>query len=332
MFDVLFVDDELSYAKSWAERITDTMQLTTYATDNPQEALNLVHDQGIRVAVIDQVLQGSDIDGVRLGIAIRKADSRIWCILLSGEATPKQITDAYDHGIQRHIHKNDAMAELPNAIRQYVLQYRESFVASLGTAGTPLFVQRTKLLRRQTVSYYLSSIDSVDRDCVFEDEWRSYTQINAGEEIEETVEITWSRSDNLEVSSETRIGSEGRLGTANVPILSAALRTEVATKAQLSTILTSERRHEVKRTLKLPPEPVDPKVPHIISRLLQVAPVYIHVTVTLASKCSCCENVEPIKGHIYLPRNRYATRQVDYDNNGKEDKKPTGFKDLTDKP
>ena len=86
------------------------MQLNTRATSNPSEAISLARDPGVKVAVIDEVLTGTGTDGVALGKAIHEIDPHIRWVLLSGEATSAQVTEAYDSGLERHIHKNDALS------------------------------------------------------------------------------------------------------------------------------------------------------------------------------------------------------------------------------
>jgi ActR/RegA family two-component response regulator len=328
MLDVLFIDDDLVFAQAWCERVVETMQVKAYATASPEEAIRLAHNPGVKIAVIDEVLTGTGTDGVSLGLAIRGVDPRVRWILLSGEATGSQITVAYDSGLQRHIHKNDAMTALSDAIHQYLIEYRTALAKPIDDAGPPLFIKRTNLFRRQEVRYYLVSLDSIDRDCVVDGEWRSHTQVNSGEKLEETLQISWSRSDSLEFSSETQLSSEARLGSATVVKLSAALRSEVTQKEQLTTILSTQRSFKLVRTLSLPREPADPSVLHISSRMFQVAPVYVHVVVTIVARCSCCGNDEPLKGHLYLPRSRYATRQEDFLSDGSKRITMTGFKDV----
>lgn len=326
MIDVLFIDDDLSYAESWAERITEAMRLYARATSVPSEALSLARDPGIRVVVIDEKLDGTGTDGVALGVAIKQIDPRIRWILLSGEATGAEITKAYDTGLQRHIHKNDALDQLSSAIRQYLIQHGTSLTTSIDASASPLFTSKAGRFRRQDIKYYLISVDSVEKDYVAENEWVSHTQINSGEDLEEELDITWSRSDTLESTSETKAGAEAQLG---VPKLNASLRSEVTSRESLTSIISTNKAFKLKRKIRLPAEPSDPNILHIRSRMFQVAPVYVRVGVTVVRRCSCCGHDEPIKGYLYFPRRRYATRQEDFLSDGTSKVTRTGMKDLS---
>jgi DNA-binding NarL/FixJ family response regulator len=323
MIDVIFVDDDIGFAEAWSERVTRTMQLRSYATSSPNEALRLIRDPGVKIAVLDELLTGTGTDGVALGVAIKQIDPNVRWILLSGEATGAQITAAYDSGLQNHIHKNDALENLPAAIRQGLIQYGTGLTKTVESLGSPLYVNRTELLRRQEIRYYLMSVDSVERDYVPEDEWVSHTQINSGEEIEEVLEIAWAHSDMLESASEIRSGAQ-----PNVPGFSASLRTEIASRENLTTVVSNHRAYKLVRRIKLPEEPRDPRRLHVKARLFQVAPVYVRVGVTVIARCSCCGHDEPVRGFLYFPRRRYSTRQEDFHSNGTTSITPTGMKDV----
>jgi ActR/RegA family two-component response regulator len=329
MIDVLFVDDDLALAEAWSQRIARTMQLKTQATSVPSEAVALVRDPGVKVAVIDQVLVGTGTDGVTLGKDIQEADSRVRWILLSGEATGAQITAAYDSGLQRHIHKNDALDKLPPAIRQYLVEHSEALTRSTDLAGRPLLVTRTGALRRPAVKYYLVTIDSVDREFTSSDEWVSHTQLNSGEQLEETFELGWTRADTFEFTAESNIDAGINLGSGQVVKLSTSLRSQIRRQERLESVVTESRSYKLVRTLSLPPEPQDPTVLHVRSRSFEVAPVYVKIDVTLAARCSCCSHDEAIKGSIFFPRNRFATRQEDFLSDGTNKVTDTGSKDLS---
>jgi DNA-binding response OmpR family regulator len=329
MIDVLFVDDELTFAEAWSQRISHTMQLNTYATSNPREAISLARDPGIKVVVIDEVLTGTGTDGVALGIAIQEIDSRVHWILLSGEATGAQITAAYDSGLQRHIHKNDALGQLPTAIRQHIVQHGVVLARSTDSAGEPLLVTRTRFLKRQEVKYYLLTIDSIERDYIPSDEWVSHTQLNSGEQLEETFELGWTRTESFEYSTQSSVDTGAYLGAAQVTKLNVSLHNEIIQREHLESIVTARRSYKLVRRLGLPPEPQDPTVLHVRSRLFEVAPVYVKVDVTVVARCSCCKHDEAIKGSIFFPRNRFATRQKDFLSDGTSKVTDTGGKDVS---
>lgn len=329
MIDVLFVDDELTFAEAWSQRISRTMQLNTKATSNPSEAIAFARDPGVKVAVIDEVLTGTGTDGVTLGIAIQKVDPRTRWILLSGEATGRQITEAYDSGLQRHIHKNDALGRLPIAIRQYLVEHDEAVTRSTDLAREPLLVTTTSFLRRQTIKHYLVTIDAVDRDYISSDEWVSHTQLNSGEKLEETFELGWTRTETFDYSTESNLGTGVHLGMSQVAKLNVSLRNEITRRERLESVVSTRRSYKLVRRLSLPPEPQDPTVLYVRSRLFEVAPVYVKVDVTVVAKCSCCGHYEAIKGSIFYPRNRFATRQEDFLSDGTSKVTETGTKDVS---
>lgn len=336
MIDVLFVDDEITFAEAWSQRVSRTMRLNVRATSDPSEALAIARDVGVKVAIIDQVLDGTGTDGVTLGIAIRQVDPRVLWILLSGEATGEQITQAYDSGLRSHIHKNDALDRLPLAIQQYLVEHDEAVARAVDLAGDPLLVTKARIMNlvrarpisRQTVKYYLLTIDSVDREFAPSDEWVSHTQLNSGEEREETLELGWTRTESFDYSMQSSVGTGAQLGSQQLLKLNVSLRNEILQRENLASMVTAQRSYKLVRRLHLPEEPQDPMVLHVRSRLFEVAPVYVKVEITLVARCSCCGHDETIKGSIFFPRNRFATRQTDFLSDGTSRVTATGAKDM----
>lgn len=317
-YDVLFVDDDQQYASDMATYIGEVLGIQTAWTTDPQEAHRLVREAGVKVVVLDQMMPL--IDGVTLGGQLRERDRLIRRVLLSGEATTSQVASAYDRGFDRGVHKNAALDELPQTIRHALLEWRMS--VSREARQNPILltqtVRRGWFNRRIDKQIYLLSIDSIEEDFVPAGSWIEQTQVSAGEEVEETVEVEWSLSDSLQVSSTRANNFDLGLKPALLDELTTSIKTAISHSQTISNSATLSRRATSRRKLTLPAEPANPAEVHVKSRRLQVAPMYRRILSTLLTRCLSCGTEEQSKAELLVNNGRMAYRHLDLFSDGQE--------------
>lgn len=325
MIDVLFVDDELELARDLSGLIRDDLKVRVAAADDPDEVLLLVRDVGVKVAVLDQKMPRP---GVELGRQIAKIDPRVRRILLSGEATSGQVTEAYDEKFDRHIHKNDALALLPLALRRALVQYDTELHRELqGDSPWSSNVLLGWLPRRPRIRLKLLSIDSRDEAFVFENSWQTRARVDAGQQIKETTTLVWERSNHISYEStlsqslSTKLG----LGTGKTAKAEAALKTEIVQKSGVQQADRNQRTITLETTLSLNPETQAPSTVVHLARAYEVAPVYVRFNVSIAAQCCCCEVSEVIKASYFAGTSKRATRQINYFSDNSRTEAHTGI-------
>ena len=111
--DVLFVDDYLPSAKSYARLIEIKTGLNTFATDEPDVALEKVRTEQIKVVVLDQGMPG--ITGINLFRKIKEIDKSVKAILFSGNLTISVAEEAIKAGFRKCLSKFD-IQKLPGIV------------------------------------------------------------------------------------------------------------------------------------------------------------------------------------------------------------------------
>lgn len=323
--DVLFIDDDYTLADDWAKLMQESMDLKTQAMSDPAEVLEFVRTVGVKVVVIDQKMPL--MSGTVLGKRIGAIDSRVRRILLSGEASPTEVAEAYDSGFHRSIHKNSGLAELPSAITHYLIEYHRN-VSREAASTLPVLIRRSGLFGiGHRVVYRMLSVDNIDPAFHVNDQWISRERIDAGESSEIELSLEWTRSARIQFEASTVSSFDVGLSVSKLIKLSTAVKAEIKNSVTQETQLSVARSVKVRKTVSLAAEPSDPDQLHVKARSYQITPVYVKVYFTMSATCGCCGNQSISKASMLLPSKRYATRHVDYLSDGSVRTTQTGIEE-----
>ncbi|MBI4639778.1 MAG: response regulator [Candidatus Tectomicrobia bacterium] len=307
---VLVVDDLRAAADEYARLISVKTKLDAIATDDPREALDIVRNNPITVAVLDQRMP--EKDGTQLFREMSRIDPLIKAIMLTGEAEAKEVGEALSIGYADYLHKSE-VEDLP---RRVLLQYAryQVDVAKRNVYREPLTLAKARkgVIFGTTVEVNLASIDLLDAEFVFPDSWTTIKQIKAGESLKEVDKLEITRRYIHETESEERLA--GKLGV-NLPTavkFKAHLESHVTEKFKDHLYSEEKKSLEVVREYKLPAEPSNPKDLCIVSRHFQRAPVYRRFRCLLFRRCTCCGSTDPIPVLLHQLTSKIATRQRDY--------------------
>ncbi|MEV6517322.1 response regulator [Micromonospora chalcea] len=312
--EVLFVDDDLTLAEGYARAIRGKLAIECLATDEPSVALRAVRDGSIRVAVLDQRMPV--ISGIDLMAEIHKVDPKTRVIILSGLASDREIVQAYDGGVAKFLRKEDWRDQLAPAVEGQLVDYEgelsDEFELAVA-AEEPIFETRIGLpIFGQKVSYCLLSSEIVDEEFVFASSWRTVGRIDAGVETEISFDVEWKSVKEKVSKLGTVSRSETGLSIGKSAKLSMKISDQISSSDEFRQLLERREKVTTRRKVVAPAEPSDPNDLHVRARSYEVAPVFIFMRATLLRRCGTCQSTKLIKMDAYLPRARYATRQIDY--------------------
>src|SRR4051812_30972826 len=101
--DVLVVDDTSGAAEDYASVIMSETGLRVAHTDDTSEALEWVKTANVKVLVLDQKMP---VLGTDLYRQVRTFAPDVRAIMLTGEASPQEVSDAYAIGFKDYLAKN----------------------------------------------------------------------------------------------------------------------------------------------------------------------------------------------------------------------------------
>lgn len=111
---VLLVDDEEEFITLMSQRL-ETRGLKVVSVTRGNEAVEMVKDRNIDVAVVDLAMPG--IDGIETLIKVKEKRPDIEVIMLTGHATVHSGIDAMKHGASDYLEKPVDLNILMEAIR-----------------------------------------------------------------------------------------------------------------------------------------------------------------------------------------------------------------------
>ena len=124
--EILVVDDEISAAKDYAKLVQDKLGIYSIACDEPNEAVRIVKDYNIKVAILDQVMPQKTGNELLKDILLLKPD--IKSLLLTGEASSEQVGTALNTGFKKYLGKSN-IADLCPVVLDLYQQYELDILA-----------------------------------------------------------------------------------------------------------------------------------------------------------------------------------------------------------
>lgn len=324
--EVIIVDDQLSAAQEYERLVRAATGIAVICTDEPSEALEILQNNPIKVAVLDQRMP--KMSGTELFAAIKRVDPFVQAIMLTGEAEPGEVDEALAVlGYARYLDKKRSAAKLGDEVLACYVKYLAKAAAADAESIAPIALGEVSHWRpfgRHKVRYILAGIQILDDKLVSPSTWHTVRQVTVGsaQKIETRTESVLSFS--LEEESQAKL--TGSLGAKSKLLadLTSNLQSEVTSRLsrKVGSQVTIGGTYET--TFELPAEPSDPGARYILARSYQQAPVYVQFRAAIIRECSCCQGrfYFPITGQIYSGTN--DTRTIDYYNDGEERVVQTG--------
>lgn len=321
---VLIVEDKDEGAQ-FKELLEDTLNVEVFWARDVKEAVEIVENNFIKVAVLDQVLEDTRELGTTLFTKLKSLQPNIKAIMFSYKAAQADIGHAVDLGFFKYLHKKD------------ILKLPETVMEALGAANVLLAKSGADTSRRLILSHrkdtfslrkfkvFLVRRSVIEKDFIFEDGWEELKALEAGHQSNEEVELELETEMVIEVKSSFDLESKYSLKSE---VLKNSLENALTIKTAHETTVskTVKRREKAKFSdlwVALPiPEEVGKD--HLVSKSFQANQVYEKYLNVLEIICPYCKVPETLSVLSYTPTRRVARRQVNYYKSGRTESVNTG--------
>ncbi|MER7278839.1 response regulator [Dactylosporangium sp. NPDC000244] len=308
--EVLVVDDQKDVAESLAELIRVSIRIRAVATSDPREAVSLVRDSPIKVAVLDQRMP--EITGTELSAELRSVNDKLRLIMFTGMASGEEVANAaFERGFNAMLQKAD-VGRLPEAVFEQYIRYqidsKQRAVQRLSLFQTP----RRYRIFGPRIKYALVDAYVIEDNFVDDDSWETFLHLSRGQEEKRTWSWSVKRSVTIEEQSQEALkhSLRGKL-SGTVAQLESALEESLTASSKESRSREDSTGGAREMTYKLTDQDGAVRARHF-----QRAPVFRQWSVVLGVTCDQCGNPheERIVANERLPL--FATRQVDYFDDG----------------
>ena len=312
--EILIVDDDIRVAETFKNLTEIKTKLSAVATDNPNEALDLIKKHPIRIAVLDQKMPkklGTDLFG-----EIKKIDPFVKGILVSGEASIQELADAWKKfGFSDYLHKTN-INQLSNIILYHYAQYEVDIAKKAANYPIRELDRKRNGIFGNVITISVASTEIVDDEFIFDNTWKTIKQLNVGEQVKEVDKIEITNRFIHESEQNESITAKISSDILTDPIIKAELQSVIASRFKDHLFSENKTTQEVARNYQLPDEPSDSSIKYIASRHYQRAPVYKAIRCLLIKSCGCCDAQQPIVTMVYQLTSKVATQQINYFSNG----------------
>ena len=121
MSKILVVDDDFAAAQNFAEYITVRLNINAIAETNITEVFNIIKNEPIKVAVLDQRMP--EMSGTEVYKKILQINPYIKAIMLTGEANREEVAEAMRIGYVDFLEKKN-VEQLPNKVMIAYTKYQ----------------------------------------------------------------------------------------------------------------------------------------------------------------------------------------------------------------
>lgn len=318
--EILIVDDDISAAHSFSQLISVKYHFRTIASSSPEEAIEIIKNNPIKVVVLDQVMP--EMKGTELYKKIRIVNKAIKALMLTGEAKSNEVDEAYKLGYSDYLDKSN-IAILPNKVLDLYVKYEIDIIQSLTNNGIKLLYKERGLKNFLCpVEYYIYDISILNKEYIFEDQWKTITEVCSGEmEVEESIDY----EDEFFISKEcqSKIATDMQVSTGSLESLKTKINGEIKNKYSIHYSIKNKQKRTQKNKYSLPKETADGLA--IIKRVIEYTPIYVEYNIVLCKRCPNCSSTQLMPIITYKRTPRLATRIIDYLYDGKSKVTPTGF-------
>ena len=320
---VIVVDDVPNSASVYASLIERETGLLTCSAQTAEEAMDLITSNPIRVAVLDQILDGNaPARGTDLLVQLRTIEPTLVGIMLTGQAGIQDTARAMDLQYKAIIDKGD-ISQLPEAVRK---AYHERVANDSSMSSRSLLLsERRSFGMHWQPEVTLLNIRIIDEDFVSDEGWKTYKQVHAGQSISEEIKLKVTYEVRLVNESTTRasLSLGGRVLSHLLPNLEASVNE--LTSSHETTFTAFEKAVVISDHLD---QPSNPDEPHITHRNHQYASVFRRVRAILMLTCRECAGSTERVILLTATKPRFATRVQEWRSDSKEIVvRSTGFVD-----
>ncbi len=321
-YEVMVVDDDVPAGETFAKLIQTATGLATAYIEDPGQAIELVKEHSIKVAVIDQRMP--KMTGTALFAELKELEPDLRGILFSGEAERADLTEALRAHFIDALDKSE-VSQLPGLVRKQYLAALADLAGRQYATPERIGERRPRFMtRRPRVTVDLLSFEDApgtEREMWLESELKVHVRLEGGQ----TKRISRSkiRESELTVESESTIkdslasGATGNL-TLPTPIkaaiglkLQSSLETSLRKRAQQRELMRYEDVEEETFSLPEPATGSDPRAREILR-----AKIYRRIRAVIHIKCECCSLDKFEVLNLRLFTGRYHTRHKDYLSDG----------------
>lgn len=311
--EILVVDDEISAAKDYAKLVQDKLGINTIACDEQNEAIRIVKDYNIKVAILDQVMPKKTGNELLKDILLLKPD--IKSLLLTGEATSEQVGTALNTGFKKYLGKSN-IADLCSVVLDLYQQYELDILAKYNLPA-PVDLILNLSSKMGLVKYYLISCDPIKgSEKLDKSQSSQLVEIFVGEEKEYETGISLNNDLVIESSIEAEITSNLSLSANALKTLEEKLNAVISKQYKVTTTKSASVQERSRRKIKLPDQSPDVKETYITRRTIDQVPYYQDYRVIIKSVCRLCHCTKVFAYIISKPTGKYQLIQTDYLSDG----------------
>lgn len=317
-YEIIVVDDNVRAGETFAKLIQAATGLMTIYTEDPHQAVELVKENPIKVAVLDQRMPKRT--GTALFEDLKRLNPELRGILFSGEAEREDVAEALRAGFIDALDKND-VSQLPERVRQLYLEALAEIAGRQYAKPERIGEHRSRLrTRRPRVTMDLLAFEDspgTPKEVWLESDLSVAVRLEGGQ----TKRISRSRiseselirEDESKVTKSRTSSASGGLSLttpmkANVGSqLQSKLESSLRERAQERRLIRYENVEEETFELPVPAAETDPRAREILR-----APVYRRMRAIIRISCECCNADKYDILNVRVFTGRYHTRHVDY--------------------
>ena len=253
--EILVVDDNLEAAKSFAELIEASLQIHTLPESDPEEVLDMVRNENIKVVVLDQRMP--KISGTELYKKITYINPFVKAIMLTGEADRKEVAEAINTlKYVGFLEKSEIDSLQSKVIIAYAKYEEEVFRDSMQKKH--LWVFNPFKNRFYTIRYDICSIKQVNKHFIFPDRWQTRLVLDCEEkEEEETIEF----ENEIIISSDIELKDTFSSTFDILPSFKTSIDTAISQKYGLKTKVNRKKKRVEKKKYVLQDNTESDKTP-----------------------------------------------------------------------
>ena len=302
--EILVVDDNLEAAKSFAELIEASLQIHTLPESDPENVLDKVRNENIKVVVLDQRMPR--ISGTELYKKITFINPFVKAIMLTGEADRKEVAEAINNLNYVGFLEKSELDSLQSKVITAYAKY-ETDVARDSITKKHLWVLNPFKNRFYTIRYDICSIKQVNKHLVFPDRWQTRFTLDCDEkEEEETIEF----ENEIIISSDIEL-KDTFSSTLNIlPSFKSEIDTAISQKYGLKTKVNRKKKRVEKKKYRLQDNAESGKTAE--KKVYEHAPVYMEFQLLVKRQCRICGQCEMIPVTAYKSAMKEATRVTIY--------------------
>lgn len=302
--EIIVIDDVPDAANDFAALIEAQTGLKVQPFINYQELLDFISQVHVKIVILDQVMP--EIRGTELYEKIKKIDSRIKAIMLTGEATKDEVAKAVNNGFSLYLSKGD-ISLLPHKVLEIYTQYELSVSKDLQNKSV------TKLMpfwKRIFSPYSLVSCTPYGPLKV-SDEGETILDIYEGEEKEWSSSITIENKVSIEEKSEQKLETELSVSAEWIRNLASIINANISTQFSKHFSYSTQQNSTQRKTYKIP-QHTNEDGKSVYRRVIEQFPIFQYYHVVIKKVCHWCKQTKYISIIVSKQTNRIKTQQTDY--------------------